>query len=170
MTMKNTLVLALFFASTVALVPAHAQTYQWKDSAGRTIISDTPPPGAAKSTRTLGGAPQKASIGNEKTEAVGTEKKTEKPADAEKTMAEKDLDFKKRQLEAKEKADKEAKEQKLAADKKENCERARRNLTAMEANHPIATFDEKGERQILDKTQREQEMARTRQIVADTCK
>lgn len=170
MTMKSSLVFTLFFALTAALVPAHAQTYQWKDGSGRTIISDTPPPGAPKSARTLGGPPQKAAIGIEDSETAPTEKKSEKPVEAQKSMAEKDLDFKKRQQEAREKADKEAKEQKMAADKRENCERARRSLAALEANQPIATFNEKGERQILDKAQREQEVARTRQAVADTCK
>ncbi len=168
--MKHTLLFSLFFALTAAIVPAHAQTYQWKDSSGRTIISDTPPPGTTKSAKTLGGPAQKPTLGSESAAAPADTKAEAKPAEAPKTMAEKELDFKKRQLEAKEKAEKEAKEQKLAADRKENCERARRNLAAMEANHPVATFNEKGERQILEGAQREQELARTRQIVAESCK
>ena len=32
-----------------------AQTYRWVDSSGRTVISDTPPPGKAKSVAQVGG-------------------------------------------------------------------------------------------------------------------
>jgi hypothetical protein len=115
MTMKTALILALGIASTAAVITAHAQTYQWKDSSGRTIISDTPPPGSAKAAR---------AIGNAQPAVVKGDVAAEKPADAPKTAAEKDLEFKKRQQEAREKADKDAKEQKAAADKRENCDAA----------------------------------------------
>nr|MBL8410435.1 DUF4124 domain-containing protein [Dechloromonas sp.] len=158
MTMRTALILALAIAS---MTTAHAQTYQWKDSSGRTVISDTPPPGqAAKSARAIGG--------NEPS-VVKEEKPQEKAADAPKTAAEKDLDFKKRQQESREKAEKEAKEQKVAADKRDNCERARRNLTALENEFRIVMPNEKGERELIDNTRREQEMQRARQIMADSC-
>jgi hypothetical protein len=164
--MKTPLVFALGITLTAAFAPAHAQTYQWKDSSGRTIISDTPQPGAAaKAARTLGG--QQPSIAKE-------EKPAEKSAQAPKTTAEKDLEFKKRQMETKEKGEKDAKEQKAAADKLENCERARRNLAALESNQPFASLnekgDEKGERQAMDDAQREQETNRARQFLTESCK
>jgi len=158
MTMRTALILALALAP---LTTAHAQTYQWKDSSGRTVISDTPPPGqAAKNARAIGSA---------QPSVVKEEKTTEKAADAPKTAAEKDLDFKKRQQESREKAEKDVKEQKIAADKRDNCERARRNLAALESNFRIAMPNEKGERELMDNTQREQEMQRARQIMADSC-
>lgn len=97
MTMKLTLVFALGIASTAAIVPANAQTYQWKNSSGQTVISDTPPPRTTLAPRTIGGNQQPK---------LDEEKSTEKQADAPKTTAEKDLEFKKRQQEAKEKAEK----------------------------------------------------------------
>jgi len=162
MTMKTLLVLALGVASVAIAAPSHAQTYQWKDSSGRTVVSDTPPPGqAAKSARAIG-APQPS---------VFKEIKPAEPAAAEppKTAAEKDLEFKKRQQENKEKAEKAEKEQKAAADKRDNCERARRQLTVLESNQPLITLNEKGEQQDMDKARREQEMARARQYVNDLC-
>jgi hypothetical protein len=154
--MNKALIFALVFASTAAI----AQTYQWKDASGKTVISDTPPPGSAKSTRTIGGhAP-----------AVVTEKPAEtgeKTAPA--TTADKNMEFKKRQQEAKERADKEAKEQMAAKDRKDNCERARQNLTSLEANRPMASYNEKGERQIMDTAQREQEMERARRVMSESC-
>lgn len=159
--MKLALVFALGIASTAAIVTAHAQTYQWKDSNGRTVISDTPPPGTAKAPRTLGGLPPAV---------VESAKPAEKLTDAPKSTAEKDLEFKKRQQESKEKADKDAKEQTAAAEKRENCDRARRNLAALESNEPFATLDEKGERQLMDASQRDQEMERARRFMAESCK
>ena len=159
--MKTALILALAIASTVTVIDANAQTYQWKDSSGRTVISDTPPPGqAAKSARAIGEA--QPSVFKEV-------KPDEKAAEGPKSTAEKDLEFKKRQQENSEKAEKEAKEQKAAAQKRENCERARRNLAALEADQPFAAVNEKGETKLMDKSQREQEIARARQFMAESC-
>jgi len=162
MTMKPALVLVLGLVLTATFVVAQAQTYQWKDSNGRTVISDTPPPGSAKSKRTLG-APPSGTVSSD-------EKAPEKTAEAPKSYTEKDLEFKKRQQEAKEKAEKDTKDQKLAADKRDNCERAQRNLTALESKQPVASFNEKGESVQLDDTQRTQEIERARQILAESCK
>ena len=157
MTMKLTLVFALGIASTAAIVPANAQTYQWKNSSGQTVISDTPPPRTTLAPRTIGGNQQPK---------LDEEKSTEKQADAPKTTAEKDLEFKKRQQEAKEKAEKITKEQTAAAEKRENCERARRSVAALASNQPMATLDEKGERTIMDTSQRDLEMERAQNKIA----
>ena len=159
--MKTAFIFAFGIVSTAALVVAHAETYQWKDSSGRTVISDTPPPRTTKAPRALG-VPQ-AAYGE-------SEKPAEKQADAPKTNEEKNMEFKKRQQDAKEKAEKDAKEQTAAADKRENCERARRNLTALENSQPMAILDEKGERQVMDTSQRDQEIERSRRYIAEACK
>lgn len=158
--MKPALLLALGIAACTAVVPIYAETYQWKDSNGRTVISDTPQPGVGKAVRVIGG----------QMPTVSSEKPAEKTSEAPKTTAEKDLDFKKRQQEAREKADKDAKEQKSAADRQENCERARRNLAALESNQPMTNYDDKGERKLMDDTQRQQEIERARQFMAEFCK
>lgn len=169
MTMKTTLVFALCIVSTAAITPAHAETYQWKDSTGRTIISDTPPPGSAREQRTMSGRPVQAPKQAALEAEGGTGKPAEKNADGPKTTAERDLDFKKRQQEAREKAEKEAKEQAVAAQKRDNCERARRNVAALESAQPMATLNEKGERITMDSNQRNEEMERSRRVIADAC-
>ncbi|HLO63211.1 MAG TPA: DUF4124 domain-containing protein [Azonexus sp.] len=167
MTSKSILVfVAAATTSAAAINAVYAETYQWKDSTGQTIISDTPPPANAKGRRALG-APQPA---------VVSEKPADKPADgakaseAPKTAAEKDMEFKKRQQEAKEKAERQAKEEAAEAEKKDNCERAKRNLTALENNQPMVTLDDKGQRKFMDTTQRDQELERARRIIAESCK
>lgn len=145
-----------------AALPAtsSAQVYQWKDSSGRTVISDTPPPPNAKGSRSIGSNPPPST----------TTPATEGAAAAPKATAEKEMDFKKRQQEAKEKADKEAKEKAAAAENKENCERARRQLTALESGVRVAMADEKGERRFMEDAERQREIERTRKAVAETCK
>lgn len=50
--MRHLLILCLALSSACV----SAQTYRWVDSAGRTIISDTPPPGKAKNVAKTGEA------------------------------------------------------------------------------------------------------------------
>ncbi|MDP3638645.1 MAG: DUF4124 domain-containing protein [Azonexus sp.] len=158
--MKPDLIFALVIASTAAVVSAHAQTYQWKDSTGRTVISDTAPPRTTPAPR---------AIGSMQAQPVDGETLAEKQIEAPKTTVEKNLEFKKRQQEAKEKAEKEAKEQTASAEKRENCDRARRNLATLESDQPMAILDEKGERKIMDTSLRSQEMERARRFMAETC-
>ena len=163
MTSKSIIAFVAAAATSVAAMSAvYAETYQWKDSSGQTVISDTPPPSNAKSRRSIG--TQQPSVVSEKP-AEGA-----KAPEGPKTTAEKDMEFKKRQQENKEKADKLAKEQASEAERKDNCERAKRNLTALENNQPMVTLDEKGQRKIMDTTQREQELERARRVIAEACK
>lgn len=168
--MKPALLFALGLASATIVPAAHAQTYQWKDANGRTVISDTPPPTSARSARTLGG--KQASMVIEAPDQAGEATKPGEAAKAEgtKTTAEKELEFRKRQLEAREKAEKEAKEQTAAREKKENCERAQRNLAALGSNTPLATVNDKGERQLMDNSERDQETERARRVMTESCK
>ncbi|MCL2345241.1 MAG: DUF4124 domain-containing protein [Desulfobulbus sp.] len=153
--------LVLGIVPIFALGIAHADIYQWKDASGHTVVSDTPPAGSAGKEVKVIGKQQPVVKG----EATG-----EKPAEAPKSLAEKDLEFKKRQQEARDKADKEAKEQKAEADRKENCERAKRNLAAIESGYRVAEFDDKGERKVFDEEQRKQEGDRYREFIAQSCK
>jgi hypothetical protein len=71
--------LPFFCVPTVAFaLSAHAQTYQWKDSSGQTVISDTPPPPTAKGRRSIGG--NQPSVVSEKPAETAAE--AAKPADA----------------------------------------------------------------------------------------
>ena len=158
---KNTLMLVALALTSAAMTPCAAQIYQWRDSAGKTVISDTPPPGTIKSTvRNSGGVPL----------AQGSERAVEKPADAPKTTAEKDMEFKKRQQEAREKTEKDEKEAKANRDRLENCDRARRSLAALESGRQVSTLDASGNPQVMDTAQRSAELERTRAFVGEACR
>lgn len=158
MTMNKLLILALAAASTATLLPAHAQTYQWKDAAGRTIISDSPPP-ATSGARAIGA----------RTPAVVKEGVDDKTAAEPRSTAEKDMEFRKRQQEAREKAGKAEKEQAAAREKQENCDRARRNLATLESQQPVASVDDQGQRQLMGDEQRTREIEQARRYIAETC-
>jgi hypothetical protein len=159
MTTKQAFIFALATASTVAFSNAAAQTYQWRDSNGRTIISDTPPPALKKeNVRTMGEA---------STSPAGAVKSA--PTEAPKSMAEKELEFKKRQQENAEKAEKETKEKAAAAAKRDNCQRAKKHLAILESGQRIANIDEKGERRFMDDSERAKELDYARRGMKDSC-
>ena len=144
--------IALALAALLATSVANAQIYQWKDENGKTVISDKPPVGGtARSSRKIEGEAPPA-----------------KPV-PQKSIADREMDFRKRQQEAQEKTDKEQKEQAAAADKKENCERARRYLQSLESGDSIATYDDKGERIFMEDAQRQQEIAKAKQAMQASC-
>lgn len=143
------LVLALV-ALTFAAVGS-AQIYQWKDANGKTVISDKPPVGNTS-------AAKKVDAGSN---ASGNA--------TQKTLADRELEMRKRQKDAQEGADKAAKEQSAAAEKAKNCESARRYLQTLESGERVAMRDDKGERYFMEDSQREQEIASTRQMLQSTC-
>ena len=166
--MKTALILALAIASTATVIDANAQTYQWKDSNGRTVISDTPPPATVRNSKALGTSPPPAigTTDSDASQATAGPQST----DAPKTAAEKDLEFRKRQQEAREKADKEAKEAAQAEQNRENCERARTHLRALESGRRMILPDGKGGETFLEDAQRGNEIERTRNTIAESCK
>ncbi len=166
MTMKPVFIFAIIFASTAAITPSYGETFQWKDTNGQTVVSDTPPPATAKGRRSIGGA--KPNIVADA--AAESSAEAPKVSEAPKSMAEKDLEFKKRQQEAKEKAEKQAKEHANESEKRENCQRAQRNLATLESNQPVTLYDDKGQRKYMDTAQRDQEMERARKFMAESCK
>lgn len=161
--------LALSSALLICCGLVQAQTYQWKDASGKTIISDTPPPSNVQKKRSVGvqqpklttGSPASETDENSTEQDVNPAVQPSTPA----TMAEKDLEFRKRQQEAKEKADKEAKEAAAARDRRDNCDRARANYRMLQSDIPVVVGDKD-----MSQKQRQQEMERTRRIMQESCK
>ena len=144
--------LALTVSALLATTLSMAQIYQWKDANGKTVISDKAPQGNVRDERKI-------------------EAKTPEPStEPQKNLADQALDFRKRQQESQEKADKAKKEDSAASEKKEVCERTRRNLLALESGERLALRDDQGERYFMDEPQREREIAKARQTIQSACK
>ena len=144
--------LSLLAAALCLALPASAQIYQWKDQNGKTVISDKPP---------VGQVPLQKQIDS------GTAAKT---GSKQPSLADREMQFRKRQKEAQENSEKSRKEETASAERNENCQNARRQLQVLESGERVAFRDDKGERYYLDDTQREQEAAKMRHVLETQCK
>jgi hypothetical protein len=88
---------------------------------------------------------------------------------AQKTLAEREQEYRKRQLDRAEAEKKQADEQALAARRQQECNRARGYLRQLEDGIRIARTDAQGNREILDDAQRAAETARAREVIQATC-
>ncbi|MDR1887816.1 MAG: DUF4124 domain-containing protein [Zoogloeaceae bacterium] len=157
--MRTRLLLATLLS--VALIPGlgQAEIYKWKDAQGRTVISDTPQPGAGK-VETL---PSATSIFPG---ASGAEKNKAEPPPS---VADQELEFKKRQQERREAAAKAEQEKAEKATNAENCARAQRTLHTLESGARVLTPNEQGGHDYINDQQRQQEIVRARQSVKEWC-
>lgn len=153
---------------------AGAQTYQWRDNNGRVVYSDQPPPpniapgNILKSPKAPPKAVATATPASTATSAAkeGSGTSTPGKADAKstgpKTIAEREADYKKRQAEAAEKAEKDA--QTAAADsrRQEQCNNMRQSLAALESGQRVRRFNDKGEPYFVDDAERARDIEKAR--------
>ena len=147
--------LALICILTLTVSTANAELFKWVDEQGKVHYSDQPAGEKAKSETKL-------NIPNQP--AANTT-----PEDS-KSWEEKELDFKKRRSAA---ADNQAKQQKEAQEaktKRENCDKAKQNLSQLESIAAAYTYNEKTGRTYLNPTQRAEATVAARKAVADWCK
>jgi Domain of unknown function (DUF4124) len=171
--------LRFFLVSTLLLCFAcFAQAqWAWKDKEGRRIFSDQPPPTNVPDKDILkrppGAKSQTASI-DVKTDtpapdAAATGSAETKAAAPKISGKDSELEKKKKEAEAKEAAQKKAETEKIAAAKKDNCERAKRNKASFDSGVRISTTNAKGEREIMNEATRAQETKRLQEIIASDC-
>lgn len=145
-----------FLGATLLTLPllAGAQIYTWKDESGRTIMSDKPPVGKAAQKKVV----------------TPANSDTQPAAQAPKSFAEKEMEFRKEQQDRQEKAKKAETEQAQAAQRKEYCDNARRNLQMYQSGERVARRTDSGEREVLDDDQRAAEAAKAQKAVNEWCK
>jgi Domain of unknown function (DUF4124) len=154
----NWLLLALMSGAWLVAAPAAAQTYKWTDADGKVHYSDQPPPANAKEQSTI--KPLKQSV----------PAPTADPAAKAKTYVEQEADFKKRQVEAAERAAAEKKAAEDSAEKKRNCDQVRTQLKGMQAGGRVAQTSAQGEREYMSDAQIAQEIERLKKAEASLCK
>jgi len=143
----------------VAATAAHAGITQWVDAEGKVHFSDQPAPPTAKSKKTLDiKARQGASM------AAPDDK------NGAKSLAERELESRKRRVEAEEAAAKQVKDQAEAKQRKENCAQARNQLRALQDGQRISRYNEQGERVFLDDSDRPKAIQDAQQAVDSWCK
>lgn len=154
-------------------VPAVAQ-WAWRDETGRTVYSDQAPPANIKGDQILR-QPSARTFGttNNATptaapDAKGEVKDAAKPP-APKTLAEREMEFRKRLQENAEAEKKRGEDQSRSDERAAECERMRGYLKALEEGQRVARTDAQGNREYLDDAQRAAELSRMRDGLNRSC-
>jgi hypothetical protein len=145
-----------FLAAALVALPAGAQLYKWTDANGRVQYSDKPPPAGQKAT----------SMSRATMSAVPGESA---PATPEKSTADREQEFRKRQADQQEAQKKQVKVAEDQRIKQSNCQSAQRQLAAAQSGQRMATIDSNGERRYLDENEIQQSSQQAQQEVAKYC-
>lgn len=149
--MKLYLAIGLLITS----MTSHAALNKWVDADGKVHYSDSAPSDVKVKTVKSSSAPE------------GVIPASGVPA--QKTLAEREADWKKSQKAKEESAQKAEKEKETALIKQKNCESARSNLAGYENTRSMVKYDSKGERVFLDDAARNQTIENARKDVSTYC-
>jgi hypothetical protein len=144
----NRIIFALLL--TAALPALSAEIRKWVDPDGTVHYSDQPPAGVQD--RKLDIKPRPAS-----------------PAAPAQSLSDKEIEFRKRRMEAE---NARLKEEKAAADaqaRQQSCERAKGQLSMLQAGGRVVRFNARGEREFLSDEDRGREMAAAQRDVDQWC-
>jgi len=167
--------IALFAVASLFVSSAHAQVHKCVDAAGKIIYTQDPCPANTKSgsiSRSViqapAAAPADSAAKGDAAKGDAAKGDAAKSA-APKTAAEQEQAFRKRQQDQA-KAAKESEQKSAEAQRKaENCRNARERLTQYEIGGRQSRINAQGERYYLEDAQIEQEKARARTDVAQSC-
>lgn len=150
-------------------LPAHAQ-WKWRDKDGRITASDRPPPRDVPDKDIIG-RPQtwgRAAPAAAAAAASAASANAAGPSGA--APAERELEARKKAVEQDKAAKARADEERVAAQKADNCRRARTQQLALEGGQRMARINDKGEREVMDDAARNEELRRTREVIAADCR
>ena len=156
------LLLACWFSA-----PADAQ-WVWRDKDGRVNASDRPPPRDTADKDIL--SRPTANLRRGAAPAASAASGAASAADAGKTPLEREVEARKRAAEQEQAAKAKADDIRLAAQRAENCLRARSHQAALEGGQRIARLNDKGEREVIDDKGRAEELRQAREVIASECR
>lgn len=162
-------------AATSFSTPAEAQ-WRWRDASGRVTASDRPPPKeipekdilsrpATAAQRRPVAAAEAASAAASGAAAVAAV-----PAASGPSGLQAEVEARRKRTEQEQAARAKADEERLAAQRGENCRRARAHVAALESGQRMARVNERGEREVLDDRGRADELRSARAVIASDCR
>ena len=162
--------LAVAFVAGTFAAGASAQ-WAWKDDSGRLVYSNIPPPPSVKASQIVRqpGPSSQSARATAPAEGEAEKPETAPAANAPKTYAERDAEFRKRQQERADSERKAQEEQQKSAQKAAECERSRGYLRALEDGVRITRSDAAGNREYINDAQRAAEMDRMRKAIRELC-
>lgn len=134
-------------------VHAQADLYKWTDDQGKVHYTDQPPTLKAQIIKNDTAAAQ-AGITSQATQSLDA----------------KDQAYQKRRKEADEARAKAEKEAEQARGQRENCAKARNNLSTLQNTPRVYTTDAAGQRTYMDDAERARALADSQKAAADFCK
>jgi Domain of unknown function (DUF4124) len=164
-------VLGTLITAALCLGAATAQAANWKyrDAQGRIVVSDLPPPGGVQDKDIL----ERPTAPVRRAAAPTTGAASAAAAAAPTAVAQgndPELEARRKKAATEQEQKQKAEQEKDAAQRTENCSRAKSHLAALGDGLRIARTNDKGEREILDDRGRAEEMQRARQVIASDCK
>jgi hypothetical protein len=143
--------------------------YKWKDSRGQVHVSDLPPPRDIPEKDVL----QRPAAPRTPTAAAAAPATAALPASATapaKPATDPELEARRKRAELAASAKAKADADKLAAQRADNCQRARQQLETLNNGQRLVQFNAQGERVVMDDTARNAAAAQARQVVATDCR
>lgn len=166
-------------ATLVTAAPATAQ-WAWRDGTGKMVFSDQSPPKSVPE-KNIVRRPEAPAEPRYNAPAANPTEGTEQPkpaievpkpvakAAAPQTLAEREIESRRRQQEQAEAKNKAADEERRKTQMAENCERLRSYQRALNDGLRIARVNPAGEREVLDDPARAAEIERTRSQIQQHC-
>jgi hypothetical protein len=169
---KSSLTWLCALAATLAVGAALAQTGTWKyrDAQGRIVVSDLPPPAGVQDKDIIERPTTVVRRPAPPPPAAPTAATAAGAGNAPAAAVDPELEARRKKAADEQQAQQKAQQEKDAAQRAENCGRARQHLAALNDGMRIARVNDKGEREILDDKGRAEEMQRARQVIASDCK
>ena len=161
--------------ATVVLVcclalPAQAQ-WKWRDKDGRVTASDLPPSRDVPDKDIIQRPPDVRRVPARPDPAASAASASAPgQAAAPKGPLEREVEGRKLAAEQQQAAKAKADEDKLRAQRAENCRRARSHLAALDSGQRIARVNDKGEREVIDDRVRGDEQRQAREVIASDCR
>jgi hypothetical protein len=160
------LILVFAVACAASVTPAMGQ-WAWRDASNQLVFSDRPPPPGIKPAQIVRQPGPNAPLDLSPAPAV-----IAKPANAPagvKSLAEREMEFRKRQQEKELAEQKSTESAARAAELAQECQRLRGYLRTLEDGVNIVRDDGQGNRKYLDDGQRQEEIKRLRDGLARNC-
>ncbi|MDR2991494.1 MAG: DUF4124 domain-containing protein [Burkholderiaceae bacterium] len=168
--MKYTARCLLLGTALLAGLPALAQ-YSWIDGAGHKVFSDQPPPPNIPPKNILSGNAVPAAPEAPAPPASALVPAASAPAAVASAASGQDkaLEEKKKAADATATAKQQAAQQKLAAQRADNCQRAKIALAGLQSGARVAQFDAKGQRSYMTDAQRTAEIQHVQGVIDSDC-
>ena len=144
-------------AGLLFALPALADSWQWRDAAGRMVYSDLPPPAEVRAAQILRSP-------THRTDANAPAAPAAAPNWVEKEQA-----SRKRAAEREESQRKQREESEQIAQSARACDDARTALRTLESGSRMAVLNQRGEREVLDDAERARRIDSVRKEIARGC-